>query len=60
MQPIHRRVRTIHAVRVVAFLWCFVVVAIHAWERGFGAAVWIAAALHFAVFPHLAHLRSRY
>jgi PAS domain S-box-containing protein len=60
MQQVHPRVRTIHAVRVAAFLWCFVVVAIHAWERGFGAAVWIAAALHFVAYPHLAHLRSKY
>jgi PAS domain S-box-containing protein len=57
---VHRRVRTIYAVRVAAFLWCFVVVALHAWERGLGAAVWIAAALHFLVYPHLAVLRSKH
>jgi len=55
---IHRRVRTIHAVRVVSFLWCFLVVALHAWERGFGAAVWACAALQFLIYPHLVQLRS--
>lgn len=56
--PVHRQVRTIYAVRVVAFVWCFLVVGLHAWERGFGAAVWIGAALQFLVYPHLAYLRS--
>ena len=57
---VNRQVRTIHAVRVTAFLWCFAVVAMHAWERGFGTAVWIAAALHFLVYPHLALLRAKH
>jgi PAS domain S-box-containing protein len=57
---VNRRVRTIYAVRVAAFLWCFVAVALHAWERGFGAAIWVAAALHFLAYPHLALLRSKY
>ena len=55
---VHRQVRTIYTVRVVAFIWCFLVVALHAWERGFGAAVWVCAALHFLAYPHLACLRS--
>jgi PAS domain S-box-containing protein len=53
-----RQVRTIYAVRMVSFAWCFLVVALHLWERGFGIALWIAAALHFFVYPHLAWLRS--
>jgi len=57
---VQRRVRTIYALRVAAFLWCFVVVALHAWERGLGAPIWIAAALHFLAYPHLALLRSKY
>ena len=60
MIQVHPRVRTIHAVRTAAFLWCFVVVAIHAWERSLSAPIWIAAALHFVVYPHLALLRSKY
>lgn len=56
--PVHRQVRTIYTVRVIAFVWCFLVVGLHAWERGFGAAVWIGAALQFLVYPHLAYLRS--
>jgi PAS domain S-box-containing protein len=57
---VQRRVRTIYAVRVSAFLWCFVAVALHAWDRGLGAAIWIAAALHFLAYPHLALLRSKH
>src|SRR5258706_573343 len=57
---VQRRVRTIYALRVAAFLWCFVVVALHAWERGLGAPIWIAAALHFLAYPHLALLRSKH
>ena len=54
-----RPVRTIYTVRTVSFVWCFLVVALHAWERGFGVALWIVAALHFFVYPHLVWLRSR-
>ena len=57
-QPIHRRVRTIYTVRVVAFAACFIVVGLHALDRGFGALVWLVAALHFLVYPHFALLRS--
>ncbi len=55
---VHRQVRTITTVRVVSFIWCFLVVGLHAWERGFGAPIWIFAALHFLVYPHLAWLRA--
>ena len=55
---VDRQVRTIYTVRVVAFIGCFLAVALHAWERGFGAAVWISAALQFLLYPHLAYLRS--
>jgi PAS domain S-box-containing protein len=48
-----RQVRTITAVRAVSYGWCFLVVGLHAWERGFGIALWIAAAAHFLVYPHL-------
>ena len=57
---VNRRVKTIHAVRVTAFLWCFVTVALHAWDRGLGAHIWVAAALHFLAYPHVAVLRSKY
>ncbi|HUN68764.1 MAG TPA: PAS domain S-box protein [Burkholderiales bacterium] len=55
---VHRHVRTIYTVRVVSFIVCFLVVGLHAWERGLGLLAWIAAALHFLAYPHLAHLRS--
>jgi len=58
LHSVHRQVRNIYVVRVVAYLWCFATVALHAWDRGFGAAVWIVAALYFLVYPHLALLRS--
>ena len=53
-----RQVRTIHAVRLISFGWCFAVFGLHAWERGFGAAVWVAAAAHFLAYPHLIRLRA--
>ena len=52
------QVRIIYTVRSVSFAWCLLVVGLHAWERGFGAGLWIAALLHFLVYPHLAYLRS--
>ena len=55
---VHRQVRTIYTVRVASFIVCFLVVGLHAWDRGFGAAVWICAALQFLAYPHLAFLRS--
>jgi PAS domain S-box-containing protein len=55
---IPRQVRIIYAVRVISFAWCFLVVGLHAWERGFGAALWIIAALHFFVYPHLVYQRA--
>jgi len=55
---VHRHVRTIYAVRVVSYAWCFLVLGLHIWERGFGALYWAAAVCHFLVYPHLAYLRS--
>jgi PAS domain S-box-containing protein len=53
-----RQIRTISAVRLISFGWCFMVFGLHAWERGFGIAVWIAAGAHFLVYPHLIRLRA--
>lgn len=55
---IPRQVRTITAVRMISFGWCFLVFALHAWEREFGAAVWVAAGLHFLLYPHLIYRRA--
>jgi len=55
---VSRRVRTIYAVRVLSFAWCFLVVGLHAWTREFGATLWIFAALHFIVYPHLVYQRA--
>jgi PAS domain S-box-containing protein len=53
-----RQVRTIYTVRSVSFAWCLLVVGLHAWEHKFGIGLWIAAVLHFLVYPHLAYQRS--
>jgi PAS domain S-box-containing protein len=53
-----RPVRIIYAVRTLSFVWCFLVVGLQAWERDFGVALWIVAALHFFVYPHLVWQRS--
>jgi PAS domain S-box-containing protein len=52
-----RQVRTITAVRAVSFGWCFLVVGLHALEKGMGAAIWIGAVAHFLIYPHLIALR---
>ena len=57
---VHRHVRTIYRVRVVSFVWCFLVLGLHAWDRGFGAGILIAGGMHFLVYPHIAFLRSAY
>ena len=57
-QQVHRHVRTIYAVRVVSFLWCFAVLGLHLWDRGIAGAVWFVLAFHFLIYPHLAFLRS--
>lgn len=51
-------VRAIYTVRAISFACCLLVVGLHAWERGAGAGLWIAALLHFLVYPHLAYWRS--
>jgi PAS domain S-box-containing protein len=53
-----RQVRTITAVRAVSFGWCFLVVGLHALEKGMGAAIWIGAVAHFLIYPHLIALRA--
>jgi PAS domain S-box-containing protein len=53
-----RQVRTISAVRAVSYGWCFLVIGLHALERGLGAGFWIAAVAHFLVYPHLIYLRA--
>ncbi len=55
----HPMVRINYAIRAGSFAYSFVVVGIHGWERGFGAAFWVALALQFLVYPHLAYLHAR-
>jgi PAS domain S-box-containing protein len=58
-QAMYRRARINYGVRAVSFAYCFLVLAVHGWERGFGAAFWLLLALQFLAYPHLMYLRAR-
>jgi PAS domain S-box-containing protein len=47
-----------YAIRTAAFAWSFLVVGLLLWERMADAGPWIAAALLFLAYPHLAYLRA--
>jgi PAS domain S-box-containing protein len=55
---IPRQVRAIQTVRAVSFAWCFVVVVLHAWDRGFAPPVYVGAVLHFLLMPQLLAWRA--
>jgi PAS domain S-box-containing protein len=55
---VDRLVRTMYTVRVVAYAWCFIVIGLHVWEQHFNPLLWVAAALHFFVYPHLVYMRA--
>ena len=57
-RAVHRLVWIIYVVRALAFVWAFCAIGLHAWERGFGAGVWVALVLQFLVYPHLLYVRS--
>jgi len=57
-RPVHRLVRIIYTVRVLAFAWCFAVIGLHAWDRDYRPALWVFLVLQFFVYPHLLYLRS--
>ena len=48
-----------YAMRAGSFAYCFVVLAIHGTEHGFGAFFWSALVLQFLLYPHLAYLHAR-
>jgi PAS domain S-box-containing protein len=52
-------VRINYAIRVGAFAWSFLVLAVHGWERGMGGVFWTLLVLQFLVYPHLMFLRAR-
>jgi len=54
----HPMARINYAIRAASFGYSYVVLAIHGWERGFGALFWLALALQFLVYPHLAYLHA--
>jgi PAS domain S-box-containing protein len=50
-----RLARRNHAVRAGAFAYCFLVLALHGWERHLGWGYWVAL-LSWLVLPHLQYL----
>ena len=56
----HRRARINYSIRTVAFAYCFIVLAIHGWERAMGPVFWTLLVLQFLAYPHLMYLRSRF
>ena len=56
----HPMARINYAIRAGSFAYSFLVLAIYGAERGFGAFFWIALALQFLVYPHLAYLYARH
>src|SRR3954467_12563603 len=55
---VHRLVRINYAIRVGAFAWSAVVLALLGLERGFGPAFWLLLGITFLVYPHLVYLRA--
>ena len=57
----HPMARINYAIRAGSFAYSFVVLAIHRWHGGDHSAVfWMALALQFLVYPHLAYLHTRH
>jgi PAS domain S-box-containing protein len=56
----HRRARINYRIRTVAFAYCFIVLAIHGWERSMGSVFWLLLVAQFLVYPHFQYLRARY
>src|SRR5882672_4402787 len=50
---LHPMARINYAIRAGSFAYCFVVLAVHGAERGFGGFFWAALALQFLAYPHL-------
>src|SRR5262245_51607216 len=56
---VHRLVKLNYAIRVVAFAWSFLVVALHAQDHELGPSFWILSIVTLLAYPHLAYLRAR-
>lgn len=52
-------VRINYAIRAGSFAYCFLVLGIHGWERGWGAPFWTVLAVQFLAYPHFAFLHAR-
>jgi PAS domain S-box-containing protein len=56
----HPMVRINYAIRAGSFAYSFLVLGLHGWERGYGAAFWALLAAQFLVYPHVMYLRARH
>jgi PAS domain S-box-containing protein len=56
----HRRARINYRIRTAAFAYCFIVLAIHGWERSMGPLYWLLLVAQFLIYPHFQYLRARY
>jgi PAS domain S-box-containing protein len=54
----HPMARINYAIRAGSFAYCFLVLAIHGWQHGFGPPFWTALVLQFLLYPHLAYLHT--
>ena len=55
---LHPMARINYAIRAGSFAYCFVVLAVHGAERGFGGFFWVALALQFLAYPHVVYWRA--
>ena len=55
----HRLVRTVYVARAGSFAFCFAVIGVLCWERGYGAGTWAFLALTFLAYPHAAYAHAR-
>lgn len=54
-----RSVRVIYVARTLSFAYSFGVLALLAWQRGLGAAIWAGLAIQFLAYPQLLYALSR-
>lgn len=55
----HSTLRINYAIRTGSFLYSFLVLGLHGWERGWSEVFWVLLALQFLLYPHLLYWRAR-
>lgn len=58
-KPLHWSVWMNYQVRIVTFLFLFIILGLHFRDMGYGMAPWLALAAQFLLYPHLLFLRAR-